>query len=144
MKIKNFTFIIFAAAISTIIIYGCKKKKEEEKTYTNADYAGTWSTTSQCSSSMSYQMTVTTSGSSGVVLKNFHANASTNGYTLNATVSDKTITIPTQTVTNSQGGNQLTFAGSGTLTPPSSLSISYTAKDPMSSSTISCTATCTK
>lgn len=142
MKTK-FLLAVSFALISSAVIFSCKKKSTAS---TNADYAGTWSTTSKCSSSMTYQMTVTAgSGSTtAVTLTNFHATASTNGYTLTGTISDKSISIPSQTVKNSQGANQLTFSGSGTLTPPSALSISYTATDPTSGASLSCTATCSK
>ena len=140
---KKITWMFMLLFGISSVIVSCKKK-EKEKTYSNSDYVGTWNATTKCSSSMSYKTTITTSGSSGIVLSNFHAPASTDGYTLNASVSDKTITIASQTITNSQGGNKLTFSGSGTLSPPSSLSISYTVKDPISGATLSCTATCTK
>lgn len=145
MKTKFLSVIALMCMVSLTVMYSCKKKTSTTTTTsTSADYAGTWNTTSKCTSSMSYVVTITASGASGVVIANFHANASTNGYTLNATISDKAITIPSQTVANAQGANSLTFSGSGTLTPPSSLSISYTAKDPSSSSSLSCTATCAK
>ena len=145
MKIKILSAFALLLLVSLTVVYSCKKKSTTTttSTSTSADYAGTWSTTSKCSSSMTYQMTVTASGASAVVLNNFHANASTNGYKLNATISDNSITISSQTVSNSVGSNPLTFSGSGTLSPPSSLSISYTAKD-ISGATLSCTATCTK
>lgn len=141
MKIKILSAFAFFLIASITVIYSCKKKSTSS---TNADYAGSWSTTSTCSSSMHYTMTASASGSSGVMLYNFHASNSTNGYTLSTTISDKTITIPSQTVSNAQGNTPLTFSGSGTLSPPSSLSISYTAKDPGSGATLSCTAACTK
>ena len=151
MKIKILSAFTLLLIVSTVVIYSCKKKSDTPTTIppsTSADYAGTWSTTSKCTSpvfSNNYTTTITASGSSAVVLANFHASTgSTNGYTLSGTISDKTITIPNQTVNNAQGGQPLTFSGSGTLTPPSSLSITYTAKDPSSSAMYNCTATCTK
>ena len=145
MKTKVISIASLLAIVCTTIIFSCKKKKETTTpASTSADYAGTWNTTSKCNTSITYQMTITASGASGVVLANFHAPNSTNGYTLNGTISDKTITIPSQTVNNAQGANKLTFSGSGTLTPPSSLSITYSAAPYPSGTPLSCVATCTK
>jgi hypothetical protein len=143
MKTKLFsaTLLIFFSA--SVIIYGCKKKKEEEAISTNADYAGTWSVNETCSSTWAYSMTAAATGSNGITFTNFHKGTQASGFTITATVSDKTITIPSQSATSTAQGGPYTFSGSGTFTPPSSLSITYSMRD-TGGNTISCTATCTK
>ncbi len=140
--LSAFLLIFFAASI---IIYGCKKKKEDTTAAasTNADYAGTWNVNETCTSAWTYAMTAAATGSNGLTLTNFHKGTFANGYTINATISDKTITIPSQTASCTSQGGPFTFAGSGTFTPPSSMSITYTMKD-TGGNTISCTANCTK
>ena len=143
MKTKLLSLTVLVAVLTTITIYSCKKKEEAATTSTNADYAGTWSVNETCTSAWSYQMTVAASGSTGLTITNFHKGTNANGFTITASVSDKTITIPTQQATSTSQGGPYTFAGSGTFTPPSSMSITYTMKD-SGGNTISCTATCTK
>ena len=147
MKIKLLPFALLVFILISSIIFGCKKKKEEEtpaaNTSTNADYAGTWSVNETCTSAWSYQMTVAASGSNGLTITNFHKGTQATGFSITATVSDKTITIPTQQATSTSQGGPYTFAGSGTFTPSSSMSITYTMKD-VAGNSISCTSTCTK
>lgn len=140
MKIRVLSAFILVSLTTAVWMYGCKKKEKESS---NSDYAGTWNVNETCTSAWTYVMSIATSGSDGVTLTNFHKGSFASGFTINATVSDKTLTIASQQASSVNQGGPYTFAGSGTFTPPSSLSITYTMRD-ASGATINCTANGTK
>jgi len=137
MKIKFLSTLAFLCIVSLTVIYSCKKKNKDK---TNADYAGAWSVSEHCTGNASYNMTITATGTDGVTLTNFHG-----GFTVTGTVSNITLTIPTQTVTSATMGGPYKFSGSGTLSSDAhSLSITYTMTDNSGSNPLNCTSTCTK
>jgi hypothetical protein len=130
MKTRNLGIFILLFAISSVMIT-CKKK-ETAASVTGADYAGTWTVSSNCGN---YSMTVTASGDN-VTLTNFHT-----GFTVTGTISGNSLTIPQQNRTSGSMGGPYTFQGTGTKNG-NSLSITYTMKD--TGSTLNCSANCTK
>lgn len=140
MKTKFTTSIITLSLLSIFIFSGCKKK-DDPKNFTNEDYAGTWNVSLQCNTAVSFQMTIAANGSDGVTITNFHKQGYPTGFTVTGTVADGKLTIPSQAKTSTSQGGPYTFAGSGSMSSASALSIPYTMT---SGSSISCTATCTK
>ncbi len=130
---KKFTGIFIIAIAVASIVTGCKKNDTSSTTATPADYAGTYNVTGNCGN---YSMTITASGSN-LTLTHFHTE-----YTLSATVSGNTMTIPSQSHLSATGAGPYIFAGSGTLSG-NTLTISYTMKDSGGAS-ISCSPTATK
>ena len=143
MKTKLIASILLCSFTTAALMYGCKKKEENQTvTSTNGDYAGTWTVNETCSSAWSYQMTAAATGTNGVTLTNFHKGTFANGFTINATVNDKTLTIASQTATSSAQGGPYTFSGSGTFTPPGTMTINYTMAQGATS--LTCSSNCTK
>lgn len=146
--IAKATIFVFA---TLFIFSACKKKDDNSDTdgsgggssSTNASYAGNWNVSETCTSPWSYAMSIAAVGSNSVTITNFHKGTYATGFTINGTVSGNTLTIPNQSATSSSQSGPYTFSGTGTLTPPSSLSISYTMKD-ISGAPMSCSSNCTK
>ena len=143
MKIRTFFSISILALLSIGLVCGCKKKKDDPKNFTNADFAGTWNVTDGCCSG-TYQITVAASGSDGVTIQNLRKCTSVAGWNITGTVSGNALTIAAQNVTSTAQGGPYKFTGSGTLNTTSSLSITYTIADVQGTNPTTCTATCTK
>ena len=131
MKTRIFISAVLFSLVSMGIIYGCKKK-EDAASVTGADYAGSWTVSSNCGN---YPMTISASGDN-LTISNFHVD-----FAVAATVSGNSLTIPSQARTGASGNGPYTFAGSGTKNG-NSLSITYTVKD--GGATTNCSATATK
>jgi hypothetical protein len=145
MNIRLVASALLISFSTAALMYGCKKEDDNGNnavTSTNGDYAGTWNANETCSSAWSYQMTASATGTYGVQFTNFHKGTFPNGFTINATVSDKNLTIASQAASCTGQGGPYTFAGSGTFTPNNSLTLQYTMVS--GTSTLSCTANCSK
>ena len=143
---KNITYsLMLFLAISIFTFSGCKKKddKNNSSSYSNADYAGTWTVTDGCCSG-SFQITITATGSNGVSITNYRKCTAASGWNLTGTVSGNKLTIPTQNVVSGTQGGPYQFSGTGTLNSTSSLTIPYVMADGSGGFPQNCTATCTK
>lgn len=125
-----------------IVIVGCMiscKKKEETPDApaaapTQADFAGTWNASSDCGN---YPLTVTASGSS-LTLKNVNSS-----FTLSATASGTSMSIPKQLVYSRSGEGPFSFQGSGSLKTSTQLSFTFVEKD-ITGTPLNCSASATK
>lgn len=116
----------------------CKKDDGSCQYVSAEDLTGTWNVSGNCSS---YTMSISGSGSSITFNKLYN-----NCYTINATLSQNTLTIPTQTINCPQTcGCPYTFSGSGTISAPSynRIDIIYTMTDNGGNSS-NCSITLTK
>lgn len=148
MKTRTLSSFLLFSMLCLFVFSGCKKKEEDNPNnggsssgFTNADYAGTWNVSLQCNTTESFQMTIAATGSNGVTITSFHKRSYPNGFTVTGTVSGGSLTIPSQQSTSSSQGT-FTFAGTGTLSSATALSIPYSIGT--GASVINCTATCTK
>lgn len=143
---RNLLMLVICIGITSVLIT-CKKKEEEPApapaTITNQNYVGTWTVTDGSCSSTTFQITITASGTDGVVLSNFRKCQQAAGWNLTGTVSGNSLTIPQQNVVSSAQGGPYRFTGSGTLNG-NSLSIPYVMADGAGNFPQNCTATCTK
>jgi hypothetical protein len=150
MKKRFYSILVFIGLVSFVLVYSCKKKDDPQPSATTptvataaaSDYAGSWKVTETCPSSVTYTMTITASGSALTIKKLF------NCFTVNATFSGNSFTIPTQTLSSSAVstcGYPYTVSGSGTISGSSftSLSFTYSVKD-SGGSTSNCTSSATK
>ena len=135
---KKITWMfVLLFGISSVLIT-CKKDETSDNvnsTPIQTDFIGPWTVSSGACGG--YTMGVTAAGNT-LTITNFHST-----FTITATSSGTSMTIPLQTVSSAAPGGPLTFQGSGSLSTPSDMTFSYSRKD-TSGATINCSATATK
>ena len=123
--------------ISSVIIT-CKRDETSDNINSipiQADFIGPWTVNSEpCGD---YTMAVTAAGNT-LTLTNFHSS-----FTITATSSGTSMTIPLQSAASPSDVGPYTFQGTGSLSTPSKMSFSYTRKD-TSGATMNCNATAVK
>lgn len=128
--------LVLLFGISSVFVT-CKKNENEgttASTPTQADWIGNWNVSGGCGT---YTMNSSLSGTT-LTFKNFHSS-----FTVTATANGTNMTIPAQAQTSPSAGGPYTFSGSGSLTSPSNMTITYTVKD-ISGTPLNCSATATR
>lgn len=124
-------------SMSSIIIT-CKRDETNDNvnsTPIQADFIGPWTVSSGACGG--YTMAVTAAGNT-LTITNFHSS-----FTVTATASGTSMTIPPQSASSPTGGGPYIFQGTGSLSTPSKMSFTYTKQD-TSGASMGCSATAEK
>lgn len=127
---KLFYISILAISIGTISCAKDEKTNPPISPSTDArdGYIANWtaseiSTTSGTPNSYTVNITKSSTVSAAITIENFYG---LSGYTVSATVSNNTFTIPYQTIKNNTNSPIGFASGSGTLTNASKINLTYT------------------